>query len=71
MKIIRKWAEFVGYTLYHGERLNEWRCPNKKCGMGVVEGYTCCPYCGQKIKFKKPGQAKMIQISIKEGVGNG
>ena len=71
MKIIRKWAEFVGYTLYHGERLNEWRCPNKKCGMGIAEEYICCPYCGQKIKFKEPGQAKMIQISIKEGVGNG
>lgn len=30
MKIINKFAEFVGYTSYHGERLNEWSCPNKK-----------------------------------------
>lgn len=65
MKRIRKFAEFIGYTYYHGEKSNEWRCPNKKCSMGVSEDYTCCPYCGQKIKFKEPPNVKMIEISMK------
>lgn len=64
MKIIRKFAEFVGYTFYHGEQFCEWRCPNKKCGMYVLEEYTCCPYCGQQIKFKEPPDVKMIEIEI-------
>lgn len=67
MKLIRKYAEFSGYTLYRGERFNEWSCPNKKCGMGVSEVYTCCPYCGQKIKFGEPPKVKMIEISAKVG----
>lgn len=67
MSLIRKYAEFVGYTLYHGERTNEWRCPNKKCDIGVSEEYTCCPHCGQKIKFKEPPKVKMIEISMKVG----
>ena len=54
MKIIRRWAKFVGYRIYNSEKFNEWRCPNKKCGMHISEDYTCCPYCGQKIKFKVP-----------------
>lgn len=62
MILIRKYAEFVGYILYRGERINEWRCPN-----GVSEEYTCCPYCGQKIKFKEPPKVKMIKISMKVG----
>lgn len=66
MRIIRKFAEFVGYKRYHGERINEWQCPNKKCGMGVSEDYTCCPYCGQKIKFMKPPDVKMIEISMRK-----
>ena len=66
MRAICKLAEFVGYTLYHGERFNEWRCPNKKCGFQVSEDYTCCPYCGQKIKFKEPPKVKMIKISMNE-----
>lgn len=67
MKIIRKAAEFVGYMLYHGERFNEWQCPNKKCCMGVSEEYKCCPYCGQRLKFKQPPRVKMIEISMKVG----
>ncbi len=67
MKMFRKAAEFVGYTLYHGERFNEWRCPNKKCGMHISEDCVCCPYCGQKIKFREPSKVKMIDISIKVG----
>lgn len=67
MKFIRKHAEFVGYTLYHGERINEWSCPNKKCGMGVSEDYISCPYCGQKIKFGKPPKVNMIEIRVKAG----
>lgn len=65
MKIIRRWAKFVGYRLYDSEKFNEWRCPNKKCGMHISEDYTCCPYCGQKIKFKVPQKAKMIRIYMK------
>ncbi len=65
MKIVRKYAEFVGYMIYHGERFDEWRCPNKKCGLSVAEDYTYCPHCGQKIKFKKPEPVRMIHISIK------
>ena len=67
MKFIRKYAEFVGYTLYHGERINDWRCPNKRCGMGVSDEYVSCPYCGQKIKFGEPPKVKMIEISMKVG----
>ncbi len=67
MKIISRYAKFIGYTLYHGERINEWRCPNKKCGMGISEEYICCPYCGQKIKFREPPNVKMIDIAVKEG----
>lgn len=65
MRSIRKFAEYVGYILYHGERFNEWRCP--KCGFGVSEDYICCPYCGQKIKFGEPPKVKMITISMKAG----
>lgn len=68
MRIIRKSAEFVGYERYHGERINEWRCPNKKCGFHVLEDYICCPYCGQKIKFKEPPKVKTIQISVGIGI---
>lgn len=64
MKIIRKHAEFVGYLKHNGVKFEEWQCPNKKCGMGVSKDYACCPYCGQKIKFRKPEPVKMIQISI-------
>lgn len=60
----RKSAYFVGYTLYNGERFNEWSCP--KCGMGVSEDYICCPYCGQKIKFEEPPKVnKMLEINFK------
>ena len=65
MKAICKFAEFVGCTFYHGEQFDEWRCPNKKCGFQVSEDYTCCPFCGQKIKFKGSPKVKMIKISEK------
>ncbi len=63
MKYIRKFAEFVGYTIFHDERFSEWRCPN--CGLGVSEDYVCCPYCGQKIKFGKIPETKLIDIQFK------
>ncbi len=69
MKAVRKFAEFVGHKFYHGECFNEWRCPNKKCGVSVSEDYICCPYCGQKIKFKEPPKVKMIEISIRKMEG--
>lgn len=58
MRFIRKFAEFVGCRIYHSERFNEWRCPNKKCGMQVLEDYICCPYCGQKLKFRASRKEK-------------
>lgn len=64
MKSIRRFAEFVGYKIYHGERFNEWHCPNEKCGFHVSEDYTYCPYCGQKIKFKELPKVKMIKIGM-------
>ncbi len=69
MKAIRKFAEFIGYTFRRGERFNEWRCPNKKCGFSVSEEYKCCPCCGQKIKFREPPKVKMVKIGM--NVGNG
>ncbi len=62
MKSIKKYAEFIGYTLYHGRWENGWRCPNRDCGMGVSEDYVCCPYCGQKIKFREPPKTKTIRV---------
>lgn len=67
MKFIRKYAEYVGCTIYHGERANDWRCPNVKCGMGISEEYTCCPYCGQKVKFGEPPKVKTVEINMKVG----
>lgn len=70
MKVIRKNAEYVGYILYRGERFNEWRCPNKKCGMNVSELYTFCPYCGQKIKFGAPVKLEINnEINVKASKG--
>lgn len=51
MKFIRKPAYFVGFIIIRGTRIDEWRCPNKKCGFGVAEDYNYCPYCGQRLKF--------------------
>lgn len=62
MKCIRKFAKFVGYTIFHGEKFAEWRCPS--CGFGVSEDYVCCPYCGRKIKFGKIPETKLIDIWI-------
>lgn len=66
MKFVRKYAELVGCRLYRRERFYSWRCPNKKCGMSVLEEFICCPYCGQKIKFKSPRKeiAKGGQASV-------
>lgn len=54
MKIIRRAAEFIGYTVFASDYVQEeWRCPNGKCGMHIEKGWTCCPVCGQKVKFKE------------------
>ena len=71
MKCIARFAEYVGYRRYYGERINEWRCPNKNCGFGVSEEWVCCPYCGQKIKFGDIPAKKLIDITPKEGNLNG
>lgn len=63
MKIIRRAAEFIGYTVFASDYVQEeWRCPNRKCGMHIEKGWTCCPVCGQKIKFKErpEGEAEKI-----------
>ncbi len=60
MKFVRKYAELIGVELYRRERFYSWRCPNKKCGMSILEEFICCPYCGQKIKFKEvPGRGQL------------
>ena len=43
MKIRTKYAEFVGYVTFKGERFDEWRSPDKDCG--------------RKLKFKEPKNA--------------
>lgn len=54
MKIIRRAAEFIGYTVFASDYVQEeWRCPNRKCGMHIEKGWMCCPVCGQKVKFKE------------------
>ena len=63
MKIIRRAAEFIGYTVFASDYVQEeWRCPNGKCGMHIEKGWTCCPVCGQKVKFKErpEGEAEKI-----------
>lgn len=63
MKIIRRVAEFIGYTVFASDYVQEeWRCPNRKCGMHIEKGWTCCPVCGQKVRFKgRPeGEAEKI-----------
>lgn len=67
MKFIARFAEYVGYRTCFGERINEWRCPNKNCGFGVVEEWVRCPYCGQKIKFGEIPEKKLVGISFKVG----
>lgn len=67
MKFVKKDAEYVGYMICHGERINEWICPNRRCGMSVSEEYVRCPYCGQKIKFGEPPKVKMVEIKVKVG----
>ena len=53
MKLIKKKAEFVGYVVYSVGAFPEWRCPDKDCGMSVIEEYKYCPYCGRRLKFDK------------------
>lgn len=66
MKFVRKAAELIGYTVFVSDYVQEeWRCPNRKCGMHIEKGWTCCPVCGQKMKFKErpEGEAdRMIKI---------
>lgn len=66
MKIRAKYAEFVGYVIFKGERFNEWRCPDEDCGMHVIEEYSFCPYCGRKLKFKEPTISKEFRDFLKE-----
>lgn len=66
MKWIRKNAKYVGYLKYNDEKLHEWQCPNKKCGMHVTEEYDCCPYCSQKLKFNLTEHSKdLISVEFK------
>ena len=53
MKLIKKKAEFAGYIVLYCGRFPEWRCPDKDCGMSVMEEYKYCPYCGRRLKFDK------------------
>ena len=53
MKLIKKKVEFVGDVVLYCGSFPEWRCPDKDCGMSVMEEYKCCPYCGRRLKFDK------------------
>ena len=66
MRLIRKYAEFIGYILIGSERFDEWRCPNKKCSFSVCEDYKFCPHCGQKLKFGESPDVKTIKLQRKE-----
>ena len=68
MKIRAKYAEFVGYEFFEGELFGGWRCPDKDCGMHVLEEYSFCPHCGRKLKFKEPEKYDMISISVSDKV---
>lgn len=54
MKFIKTYAILDSYILYHGKKSPQWRCPNRDCRRGVSKEYVCCPWCGQKLKFKEP-----------------
>lgn len=62
MKLIKKKAEFVGYVVYSVGDLQEWRCPDKDCGMSVMEEYKCCPYCGRHLKFVKSRNQTLAEV---------
>lgn len=62
MKLIKKKAEFIGYTVYSVGIFPEWRCPNKDCGMSVMEEYKCCPYCGRRLKFDKSRNGSLTEV---------
>jgi hypothetical protein len=62
MKLIKKKAEFVGYVVYSVGAFPEWRCPDKDCGMSVMEEYKCCPYCGRRLKFDKSRNGSLTEV---------
>ena len=62
MKLIKKKAEFVGYVYYSEIAFPEWRCPDKDCGMSVIEEYKCCPYCGRRLKFDKSRNRSLAEV---------
>ena len=66
MKIRAKYAEFVGYVTFNGERFNEWRCPDEDCGMHVIEEYSFFPYCGRKLKFREQTMSDEFRDFLKE-----
>lgn len=45
----KKNPEHIGYLHIKTQMVPEYRCPNKKCGFGVVEEWIRCPWCGQKL----------------------
>ena len=63
MKFIKKEAECVSITEHGSDTLYDWRCPS--CGMGVAEDYVCCPYCRQKLIFKRPNEINLNDFGIK------
>lgn len=65
MKIRAKYAEFVGYVMFNGERFNEWRCHEKNCGMSVSEEYNFCPYCGRKLIFEIPDMTEKVKDTLR------
>ena len=75
MKLIKKKAEFVGYVVLYCGSFPEWRCPDKDCGMSVMEEYKCCPYCGRRLKLIRAvlnltdkKERKMSMNATKQGI---
>ena len=54
MKIFKKYAIPIGLASCEYPYTMAWGCPT--CGKGVLEKYSFCPYCGQRIKFGKSKQ---------------
>lgn len=56
----KKNAEFIGYAIIHGEKILEWKCPNKKCRAVIAGGSARCPKCGQRLRFELPMEGELF-----------
>lgn len=64
MKIFKKYAIPIGIASCEYPYTMAWGCPT--CGKGVLEKYSLCPYCGQRIKFRKLKQKDLCKKKIND-----